>query len=184
MTGAMRADAQENQDRILEVAAAAFSRPGADTSLKAIAKEAGVGIGTLYRRFPTREDLVEATYRAETKRLARSASALLAKNPPLFALREWMTLFVTYMLTKQGMADTLPAILADHEGLRAHSRELLHTAVRELRDASVRAGAIRDDVPATDILMALGGITLISSHEQDGELAERLLDLLTSGLHP
>src|SRR3954447_1683535 len=103
-TPALRADARLNRDRLLEAAAEAFAREGADTSLKAIAQQAGVGIGTLYRRFPTREDLIEATYRNETTKLCQSAPRLLETGEPLAALREWMSRFVDYMLTKHGMS--------------------------------------------------------------------------------
>jgi AcrR family transcriptional regulator len=178
----LRADAQLNHDRLLDAAARAFSRPGADTSLKAIAQDAGVGIGTLYRRFPTRDDLIEATYRNETARLCECAPALLAEFSPHDAMRLWMETFVDYMLTKNGMADALPAILASQEGLRAHSRELLKDAIQTLLDACVEDGSLRDGVPANDVMMALGGITLIAGHENQRELASRLIDVLLAGL--
>lgn len=182
MARSLRADAQANHERLLEVAARAFAREGADTSLKAIAAEAGVGIGTLYRRFPTRDDLIEATYRSETARLCESASRLLDDRAPTVALREWMEHFVDYMLTKRGMADALPAILASRAGLRRHSREALAEAVATLLNAGITAGELRPDVVATDVLMALGGITLISGHEHQRELASRLISLLLDGL--
>ena len=182
MARSLRADAQANYDRLLKVAARAFSREGADASLKAIAAEAGVGIGTLYRRFPTRDDLIEATYRNETTRLSESALQMLADRAPVEALREWMEQFVDYMLTKQGMADALPAILASREGLRLHSRKALGEAVATLLAAGTAAGQLRKDVSAGDVLMALGGITLISGHEHQRELASRLISLLVDGL--
>jgi AcrR family transcriptional regulator len=178
----LRADAQANYDRLLEVAASLFARGDADTSLKAIAAEAGVGIGTLYRRFPTREDLIEATYRNETARLCGSATELLRDDAPPAALRTWMERFVDYMLTKQGMSDALPSILASREGLRLHSRELLVDAVELFLTSGVDRGDFRDDVPAADVLMALAGITLISGHEHQRELASRLIALLLDGL--
>jgi AcrR family transcriptional regulator len=179
----LRADARLNQDRLLDAAARAFQAEGADASLKAIAADAGVGIGTLYRRFPTRYDLVEATYRDQTSRLEASAANLLATSPPLAALRTWMERFVDYMLTKQGMADALPAILSAHEGLRAHSRELLQSAVAQLVKACVESGASRDVDPG-DVLMGLGGVTLIAAHEEQRALASRLIGLLIAGLRP
>ncbi|MCL1869382.1 MAG: TetR/AcrR family transcriptional regulator [Promicromonosporaceae bacterium] len=185
MARSLRADAQANHERLLEVAAQAFAHAGgADVSLKAIAAEAGVGIGTLYRRFPTREDLIEATYRSETTRLSDAAAALLETRTPLDALREWAERFVDYMLTKQGMADALPAILASRDGLRQHSRDALGRAVSRLLDAGVKAGELRADCAAPDVLMALGGITLISGHEHDRALASRLIALLLEGLLP
>lgn len=182
MARPLRADAQANYERLLEVAAQVFAREGADTSLKAIAAEAGVGIGTLYRRFPTREDLIEATYRSRTDLLCDSASRLLREDAPVDATRAWMESFVDYMLTKQGMADALPAILATREGLRLHSREALASAVAELLAAGTAAGDFRADASPSDVLMALGGITLISGHEHQRELATRLIDLLLDGL--
>lgn len=182
MARPLRADAQANYDRLLEVAAQVFAREGADTSMKAIAAEAGVGIGTLYRRFPTREDLIEATYRSRTDLLCESASRLLREAAPIDATRAWMGGFVDYMLTKQGMADALPAILATREGLRLHSREALASAVTELLAAGTAADDFRSDASPSDVLMALGGITLISGHEHQRELATRLIDLLLAGL--
>jgi AcrR family transcriptional regulator len=182
MPRGLRADAQANHERLLEVAARTFAREGADTSLKAIAAEAGVGIGTLYRRFPTREDLIEATYRNETTRLCEAAPQLLGKQSPTAALRAWMECFVDYMLTKQGMAEALPAILASRDALRLHSREALGEAVAVLLNAGIASGDFRADVAASDVLMALGGITLISGHEHQRDLASRLVSLLLDGL--
>jgi AcrR family transcriptional regulator len=178
----LRADAQLNRDRLLEAAAAAFARDGADTSLKAIAKEAGVGIGTLYRRFPTRDDLIEATYRNETTRLCESASELLERSDPATALRQWMDRFVDYMLTKHGMSSALPSILAAEDGLRAGTRSRLRDAIATLLATGIQANSLRSDVSADDVMMALGGITLIAGAEQQRDLAARLLDLLMDGL--
>lgn len=182
MSRSLRADAQANYDRLLEVAARTLAQKGADASLKAIAAEAGVGIGTLYRRFPTREDLIEAIYRNETARLSESAAELLETSAPIPALRAWMEAFIDYMLTKQGMADALPAILATREGLRLHSREALGNAVAMLLTAGINAGELREDASTNDVLMALGGITLISGHEHQRNLASRLISLLLDGL--
>ena len=178
----MRADARENLDRILAAAARLFAQEGADTSLKAIAKEADVGIATLYRRFPTREDLIEASYRNETERLGRRADELLATNAPDAALRAWMGEFVDYTLTKQGMSEALPAILAAREGLRVHSRDVLRAAIDRILRAAAAADLLRANVPAEDVMMAIGGVTLIAGHEHQRALADRLLDLLMAGL--
>ncbi|CAN5374417.1 TetR/AcrR family transcriptional regulator [soil metagenome] len=179
---ALRADAQLNHDRLLESAAAAFAREGADASLKAIAQDAGVGIGTLYRRFPTRDDLIEATYRNETKRLCERPPDLLRELPPRAAMQQWMEGFVDYLQTKHGMAEALPAILAAHDGLRLQSRELLRRAIEILLEACVADGSLGAAVPADDIMMALGGITLIAANESQRDLASRLIDLLLAGL--
>ena len=182
MPRSLRADAQANYERLLDVAAQVFAREGADTSMKAIAAEAGVGIATLYRRFPTREDLIEATYRSRTEQLCAAATELLERSEPIEALRRWMEQFVDYMLTKQGMADALPAILAAHDGLRVHSREALLQAVTALVDAGIGAGRLRPDASPSDILMAIGGITLITGHESERELATRLIAQLLDGI--
>src|SRR5258705_7895484 len=108
----MRADAQRNRIRLLEAAVRAFSQDGPDVTLEAVAKDAGVGIGTLYRHFPTREALVEAAYRNELARLCDAVADLLQTMPPDEALRTWMDRFVDYMTTKRGMADALRAVIA------------------------------------------------------------------------
>ncbi len=174
----MRADAQLNHERLLTAAAAAFAKDGAEASLKDIAKDAGVGIGTLYRRFPTRELLVEATYRNETTRLAEAAPALLRQRDPVDALRTWMDQFIAYIATKHGMAESLKVVLDDDQ--RLESRKLLMAAIEVLLAAGIERGAVRNDVPASDVLMSLGGITLISG--ADRALAGRLSDLLVAGL--
>jgi AcrR family transcriptional regulator len=166
----MRADAQENHDRVLRVAAQAFERDGTGTSLKAIAREAGVGIGTVYRRFPTREALVEAVYRQEVDRLCASASS--------GTLRDWMERFVDFMATKRGLGETLRAALTSPEE-KQQTRDQLRSAIALLlaSDPGVRPG-----IDPNDLLMSLGGITLIAAEERQRELASRLLDLLTEGL--
>jgi AcrR family transcriptional regulator len=178
----LRSDAKQNYDRLLDAAASAFAREGADTSLKAIARDAEVGIGTLYRRFPTRDDLIEATYRDQTARLSQRADELLAELPPGNALRAWMDGFVDYMNTKHGMSEALPGILAAREGLRSGSRTLLRDAIGTIVDAGIADGSMRPDTLADDVMMALGGVTMISGYEGDAALAGRLLDLLMNGL--
>jgi AcrR family transcriptional regulator len=181
-TRQLRADAQQNRDRLLEVAAQAFSREGPGASLRAIAKEAGVGIGTLYRRFPTREELIEAVYRSETERLCASAATLLADRDPPAALRAWMDEFIAYTITKHGMAEALPTILATREGLRLRTRELVCDAIDTILRAGIDDGSLRDDVSAREVMMAVGGIAMITAYEDDAELGGRLLDLLLDGL--
>jgi len=178
----MRADARQNHDRLLEVAARHFSADGDDASMKAIAKEAGVGIGTLYRRFPTRETLIEATYRSESARLAEAAPALLHDHPPAQALRSWAGLFLDYMATKRGMAGALKALLTADEPLRLSTRELLIDALATLLRAGEEAGDIRPGLDATDVVMALGGFAMIIGEQAQPQLRDRLLDLLLHGL--
>jgi AcrR family transcriptional regulator len=178
----LRADARHNRDRLLEAAARAFAREGSEASLKAIAKDAGVGIGTLYRRFPTREGLIEETYRNETARLCAAASEILQDAPAAEALRTWMDRFVDYMATKHGMADALRTVLVTGGDLRMKTRDLLTTAVATLMEAGVADDAIRRDVDPNDVLMALGGVTLIAGDASQHDLAGRLLDLLMDSL--
>ena len=177
----MRADAQQNQERLLAVAAQTFAREGTGASLKAIAHQAGVGIGTLYRRFPTRETLVEAVYRNEVTGLCSAASELLASQPPLDALRAWMAGFVDLMATKNGMGDALRAVLGSEDD-RMRTRYLLRDALAVLLDAGAAVGVIRAGLDPYDVLMALGGLTLIAEGADQREMALRLVDLLINGL--
>jgi AcrR family transcriptional regulator len=177
----MRADARANHDRLLEVAGEAFGREGTGASLKAIAREAGVGIGTVYRRFPTREALVEAVYRQEVDRLCAAAPDLLEARPAAQALRAWMERFVDFMAAKRGLGDTLRAVLTSEED-KQHTRDELRAAIALLLAAGVDEGSIRPGVDAYDLLMALGGITLIAAAEQQRPLATRLVDMVLTGV--
>jgi AcrR family transcriptional regulator len=178
----LRADARVNRDRLLDAAARAFARDGAEASLKAIAKDAGVGIGTLYRRFPTRERLVEATYRNETARLCAAVPDLLRVRPAAEALRVWMDHFVDFLATKRGMADALRAVLVADGELRMQTRDLLTDALATLLTAGIAEEALRPDIDPNDVLMGLGGVTLIAGEPDQRALAGRLLDLLIDGL--
>jgi AcrR family transcriptional regulator len=177
----MRADAQLNLDRLLTVAAAAFLEEGADTSMRAIAKAAGVGIGTLYRHFPTRDRLVEATYRSEVGRLCAAAPELMKSRPALESLRIWMNLFVSFMATKQGMGVALRVILVDDDQ-RMKTRYLLADAIGTLLAEGALEGTLRDDVDPYDVLLGIGGVTLIAGDPNQSTITARLLDLLIDGL--
>lgn len=182
MTRPQRADARRNRDRLLEVAVRAFStEAGADVPLDAVAREAGVGIGTLYRHFPTREALVEAAYRTELDRLCDAAPELLAELPPADALRAWMDRFVDYMTAKRGMAAALKALIASGGDPYAHSRDRMLAAVAALLEAGAAAGTLRADVAPADALAGLSGVTLAAGPRDQ---AGRLLDLLLDGLRP
>jgi AcrR family transcriptional regulator len=181
-TRPLRADARRNRERLLEAAARAFARQGPEVTLNAIAKEAGVGIGTLFRHFPTREALVEATYRNELSRLCAAVPELLETAGPADALRTWMDQFVAYMTTKRGMADTLRVIVVSGGALYVHAREQLTAAIAALLDAGIAAGTIRPDADADDVLASLGGVTLIVEQLEQPDRTRRLLDLLVDGL--
>ncbi len=177
----LRADAQRNEDRLLEAAAAAFSSEGANASVKDIARAAGVGIGTLYRRFPSKELLIEATYRHEVQDLCDAALDLSASYPPEDALRAWMERFLDFMATKHGMADALRVVLTD-ETERLETRAQLAEAIDHLLAAGVSESVTRPQVDASDVLMTLGGISLINASERRSDLAGRLIDLLLYGI--
>jgi AcrR family transcriptional regulator len=151
-------------------------------SLNAIAQRPGVGIGTLYRHFPTREALVEAAYRDELTRLCASADELLAADPLEVAMRAWMGRFADYVATKRGMADTLRAVVASGAITSSETREGLTAAIKTLLDAGARSGTLRADVEAGDVFAGLAGIFLASGGPGDRERASRLLDLMMDGL--
>jgi AcrR family transcriptional regulator len=178
----LRADAQRNRARLLDAAVRAFSHAGAEVTLEAIAKDAGVGIGTLYRHFPTREALVEATYRNELARLCDAATDLLGGMPPDEAMRSWMDRFVDYMTTKRGMADALRAVIASGGNPFAESRDRLTATIATLLEAGAAAGTVRRDADPADVLASLGGISLTAGEPAQREQAGRLLDLLMDGL--
>ncbi|MFD1536401.1 TetR/AcrR family transcriptional regulator [Nonomuraea guangzhouensis] len=178
----LRADAQRNRDKILVAAVRVFTEEGLDAHFERIAKEAGVGTGTLYRNFPTREILIEAAYRNEVARLCDAVPELLATLPPRAALRAWTRRFIDYATAKLGMADALRAVVASGTNPYARSRELIQAALSSLMDACVAAGEIRSDISATDMFAALAGIALTSAEPEQREQAERLLDLTLDGL--
>jgi AcrR family transcriptional regulator len=180
----LRADARRNRDRLLEVAVRAFSQDGPDVTLDAIAKEAGVGIGTLYRHFPTREALIDAAYRNELARLCDSADDLLREMPPDKALRAWMDRFIDYMGTKRGMGDALRALIASGGDPFSESRGRLTDAITTLLRAGAAAGTVRPDVEPDDVLISLSGVSLATTDPDRRDQAGRLLDLLMDGLRP
>jgi AcrR family transcriptional regulator len=179
-----RADAQRNRQRLLAAAARAFSSGREQVTLDAIAKEAGVGIGTLYRHFPTREALVEAVYRNELARLRGSADELLASRDPDAALRAWMDRFADYVATKRGMAETLRAVVASGPIKSTDTRDRLTATIQSLLDAGTAAGTVRGDVDARDVLASLTGVFLATGAPGQREQAGRMLDLLMDGLRP
>jgi AcrR family transcriptional regulator len=179
---ALRADARRNRDRLLSAAVRAFSQDGADVTLDAIAKDAGVGIGTLYRHFPTREALIEAAYRSELARLCGAVPDLLQEMRPEEATRAWMDRYIEYMTTKRGMADALRAVIASGGTPYAQSRDRLITAITSLLQAGAASGTLRADIEPADVLASLSGISLAAGEPAQRAQARRLLDLLMDGL--
>lgn len=178
-----RADARENYGRLVETAARVFARDGAQATLKAVAAEAGLGIGTLYRHFPTRQALVEAVYRSQTQRLCDAAGELLRELPPVAALRAWTARFLDFMAAKEGMADVLQLVLSGDEELRTDTRARLAGAVGLLLRAGQASGELRAELDPADVFLALGGFALVLDRQPGADaLAGRLLDLLIGGL--
>jgi AcrR family transcriptional regulator len=177
-----RADAVRNRERVLEAAKAVFSAGGPEASLEAVAKRAGVGIGTLYRHFPTREALFEAVYRREVQQLTELAEALKSEADPVDALRRWMRSNVEFIATKKGMLAALALAVHGSSDLYAHTFERLTKAVRALLARAVAAGEMRADISPEDLLRALIGMCYI--HDQPGWQTSvlRLLDVFIDGL--
>jgi len=179
-----RADAVRNRDQLLAVATRVFVSADAEPSMRAIAREAGVGIATLYRHFPTRESLVDAVYRDQVVRLTTGAGELLDRLPPAAAMRRWMDLFGDWIATKNGMLDTLRAMAESAEIAHAQTRTELLTAIGTMLDAGRAAGDLRPDVTADDVAAALIGIFTVAPRPKQEAKAGRLLDLLMDGLRP
>jgi AcrR family transcriptional regulator len=182
-TRAPRADATRNRDQLLEVATRVFvSADGTEPSMRAIAREAGVGIATLYRHFPTRESLVDAVYRDQVARLTAGARELLAQLPPPAALRRWMDLFGDWIATKNGMLGTLLAMIESGEIAHAQTRTELLAAIDAILDAGRVTGELRSDVTAEDIAASLIGIFTVA--RPPDARASRLLNILMDGVRP
>jgi AcrR family transcriptional regulator len=177
-----RADAIRNRERVLEAAKAVFSAGGPEASLEAVARAAGVGIGTLYRHFPTREALFEAVYRREVQQLADLAEELKQEAQPLDALRRWMRSNVEFVATKKGMSAALALAAYKNSELYSFSFDRLTRAVGGLLDRAIAAGEIRDDISPEDLIRALVGMCYM--HDQPGWQTSvlRLLDVFIDGL--
>lgn len=178
----LRADAQRNREQLLAAAVDAFSAAEPEVTLESIARAAGVGIGTLYRHFPSREALVDAAYRSELTRLCDSVPGLLDSRPADAALRAWLELLGEFMTTKRGMADALRMVIASGGDPFAESRACLLGAFSALLTAGTAAGSLRSDVDAADVLASASGIWLAAGAPGQRAQAGRLLDLLMDGL--
>ena len=173
-----RADAERNRARLLDAARAAFASGQSSVPLDQIARDAGVGIGTLYRHFPTREALVEALYRKELDDLCSSAAGLLATRSPEQALRAWMDRFADYVAAKREMADALRAVYASGAVSVSQARGRLTAAVRVILDAGSADGTLRDDVRADDVVAMIVGMFTATSVDGGREQLERMFELL------
>src|ERR1700678_575091 len=176
-----RADAQRNRERILEVAKDAFTRDGAAASLDDIARQAGIGPGTLYRHFPTRDDLIEAVYRSEVEKLAAAEQRFAANMPPLEALRAWMLLFIDHVAGKMLIIPAMNTIAGGSLRLMEGSRSLIHTAFVASVKRAVASGDLRSDTDPNDFVRALVGIFHTTALPGWERTARRLVDILIAG---
>jgi len=179
-----RADAQRNRERILDVAKDAFARHGANASLDDIARQVGVGPGTLYRHFPTREELLQAVYRAELEKLAEAEQKFTQTMAPTDALRAWLLLFVDAIAAKQLIAPALNTLLGDPKKVFETSYAKMHQAIRALVKRGVESGDIRSDLDPVDLLRALIGVSNVASAPDWQPSARRLVDILIAGSRP
>ena len=177
-----RADARRNKETLLEVAAAAFVATGVDTPVRDIAAQAGVGIGTIYRHFPTRADLIVAVYRHQVEACVEAGPALLAGGDPAHtALARWIDLFVDFLVTKHGLAEALRSDDATFATLHGYFLDRLVPVCAELLDAAARAGEIRTDIEALELMRGVGNLC-IGADKDPGYDARRLVALLLAGL--
>jgi AcrR family transcriptional regulator len=182
MARAQRCDAVRNRERLVEVAADAFAENGVETSLEDIARCACVGIGTLYRHFPTRDALVEAVYRRNVDLLVEGADELSATKPADEALAEWMQRFVEYVASKKGLATYLKSVVSADAELFTESKTRVHETIGRLIEAAVRAGSIRADADPQDVIHTLGGYCLMSDRNADPAQGKRVARLIMDGL--
>lgn len=181
-TRAFRADAARNREKLLDAARAAFTAYGHTAPLDGIARDAGLGIGTLYRHFPTREALVEAVYAAELDDVTGSVPGLLGELEPADALRAWMHRYAAFVAAKRGMAEVLRAGWASGRIATADTRGRIEEAVGTLLARGAEAGTLRADVDADDLTTMLLGIFLTAAADDAREQADRLLDLVMDAL--
>jgi AcrR family transcriptional regulator len=178
-----RADAERNRQRLLEAGRAAFNAGGTSVSLEEIARSAGVGIGTLYRHFPTRDVLIAEVYRSEAAKLAEAAQRLSESEPPLDALRKWLLLFVDYLATKLILVEAFKSMVGDTSQLTAASGDLLSSSINMLVKRAVESGDVTaDDIDPIDLLRAITGVAMAGAGPNWDSAARRMVDVLLSGL--
>ena len=178
----LRADAQRNRDKLLAAAAEAFAKDGEDVALETIAGRARVGIGTLYRHFPSREALVAAAYRNEVDALCAAAADLLVSLPADQALRAWTERFAEYIATKRAVGDALRSAAGSDSPLFAETRERIREALRLLLEAGAASGSLRADVDPKDVMRVINGIWYLPDGPEWRADVGRMLDLVIDGL--
>jgi AcrR family transcriptional regulator len=177
-----RADAQRNNERLIAAARAVFAQQGGGASMEAIAKEAGVGIGTLYRHFPKRIDIVEAVYREDVDELVSSAEAFVKDREPWPALAAWLEGFVRYATGKRRLLSELHEAFEKNPELRIASRERIEQALSVVLVPAQEAGVVRNDLDGPDLMQLLGSMCM--SATLTPEQSERLLVMIQDGLRP
>ncbi|MFC9288298.1 TetR/AcrR family transcriptional regulator [Streptomyces sp. NPDC057052] len=179
-----RKDARRNKESLLDAAAAAFVTSGVDAPVRDIAARAGVGVGTIYRHFPTRADLIIAVYRHQVEACAEAGPALLATSPsPYVALGRWINLFVDFLVTKHGLAAVLQSDEAGFETLHAHFLDRLVPVCAQLLEAAAAAGEIRSDLEAYALMRGVGNLCIGAENDPRYD-ARRLVEVLVAGLRP
>jgi AcrR family transcriptional regulator len=176
-----RADALRNRERILEVAKQAFTRFGANASLDDIARQTGVGAGTLYRHFPTRDTLIEAVYRSEIEKLAAAQRKFAETMTPIEALRAWMLLFVDHIAAKQIIAPALNSVVGGPTRLYESSRSMTHAAMDSLVKRAIKSGDLRKEINSSDLLRALIGVFYVGAGQDSQQSARRVVNILIEG---
>jgi AcrR family transcriptional regulator len=178
-----RADSLRNREQLLAAAKAAFAETGADAALEEIARRAGVGIGTLYRHFPTRDALLAAVYRREVEQLTQSAERLMAEHPPLEAFERWLHLLVDYLAAKRVVA---PALQASAEGAQAYAAAGMPVTdtLNRLTERLIAGGAIRRDIQPEDLMRIIMGLAQGYDQPDWAPSARRLIDIVVAGLRP
>jgi len=177
-----RSDAARNRERLIEAASAAFATGAKEVSLEAIARDAGVGIGTLYRHFPTRDALVEVVHRDGLATVLARADELLAAHDPATALRLWMDDYAQFVTRKRGMAESLRALSQAGVIAASDTHTRIFETVQKLLDAGARAGTLRSDVQAQDVANTLVGVFLASPDLPRSEQTGRMLDIVFAGI--
>jgi AcrR family transcriptional regulator len=179
-----RADAKRNRERILEVAKEVFTRVGATASLDDIARRSGIGSGTLYRHFPTRDALIEAVYRSEVEKLADAGPRFAATLPPLKALRAWMLLFIDHVAGKMLIVPAMDTVAGGSSRLIMGSRALIRDAFATLAQRAITSGDLRHDINPDDLVRALVGVFHTAYEPGWEQTARRLVDILIAGSRP
>ena len=179
-----RADAQRNRERILEVAKQVFTRRGVEASMDEIARRAKIGPGTLYRHFPTRDDLLATVYVTEVKKLAEAQRRFSAELPPIEALRAWMLVFIDYIAAKRIIAPALNAMAGGPSQVYQQTTRVMEEAANALASRAVAGGDLRPDIDPMDMLRAIYGVSSSGSADNWSAKARQFVDILIQGSRP